>query len=216
MALAVRATIGRRRKPGRAPDLLHRLVAVHLRHHHVHQDDGDTGRVLEQLDRLEAGAGGEHLHAAALEHAAEREDVADVVVDHQHLPPDQVIIGSVQALEQCLLLGRQVGDHAVEEERRLVQQPLGRLDSLHHDAPGEGMQARVLLGGEFLAGEDHHRQVTQSSRRRGCAPAPRSRTCRAGGGRARRSRMPRRAGRRAPRDRSRPSRSRRRRDPAAR
>ena len=88
----------------------------------------------------------------------------------------------------CLLLGRQVGDHAVQEERGLVEQPLGRLDALDHDAARERVQPRVLLGRELLAGEDDDRQVAAASRRRGCARAPRSPTCRAAAGRAPRSR----------------------------
>ena len=37
-----------------------------------------------QRDRLAAGGRGEHVHAAPLEHARQREDVARVVVDQQH------------------------------------------------------------------------------------------------------------------------------------
>ena len=54
---------------------------------------------------------------------------------------------------------RQIGDHAVEEERGLVQQPLGRLDVLEDDALGHRLELRLLVGGELLAGEDDHGHV---------------------------------------------------------
>ena len=52
----------------------------------------------------------------------------------------------VQPLQHALLLRRQVGDDAVQEQRGLVEQPLGRFDALHHDAARHGVQLRVLLG----------------------------------------------------------------------
>ena len=101
-----------------------------------------SASALEHVDRLAAGAGGQHLHAAPLEHAGQREDVAHVVVDDQHRLADQVLVRAVQPLEHLLLLGRQVGDDAVQEERGLVEQPLGRLDALDHDAARERVQLR--------------------------------------------------------------------------
>ena len=57
----------------------------------------------------------QHRHAAALEHAAEREDVSHVVVHHQHLLPDQRVVGTVQAIEHFLFFAWQVRDHAMQE-----------------------------------------------------------------------------------------------------
>ena len=118
-----------------------------------------SGVGLETGDGLAAGGGGEHAHAAPLEHARQREDVARVVVDQQHGAADQVLVGLVQPLEHALLLGRQVGDDAVQEQRGLVEQPLGRLDALDHDAARHGVQLGVLLGRQLAAGEHHHRHV---------------------------------------------------------
>ena len=61
----------------------------------------------------------------------------------------------------CLLLRRQVGDDAVQEQRGLVQQPLGRLHVLEHDALGHRLEPRLLLGGQVLAGEDDDGHVGQ-------------------------------------------------------
>ena len=65
----------------------------------------------------------------------------------------------MQPLQHALLLGRQFGDDAVQEERRLVEQPLGQFDALDHDAARDGVELRVLLGRELAAGEDDDRQV---------------------------------------------------------
>ena len=93
-----------------------------------------------------AGRRGEHAHAAPLEHAAEREDVAGVVVDQQHGAADQVLVRAGQPLEHSLLFGRQIGHHPVQEQRGFVEQALRRLDAFDHDAAGHGVQLGVLLG----------------------------------------------------------------------
>ena len=83
---AVTAMIGRssrRRQLAHGP---HRLVAVHDRHHDVHRArcrcPASRSRIVEPSC---AALGRDHLELAALEQRGEREDVADVVVDHQHL-----------------------------------------------------------------------------------------------------------------------------------
>ena len=46
----------------------------------------------------------------------------------------QRLVGLVQALHHALLGRRQVGDHAVQEQRGLVEQALGRFHALDHHA----------------------------------------------------------------------------------
>ena len=60
-----------------------------------------------------------------------------------------------------LLLGRQVGDDAMQEQRRLIEQPLGRLHALDHNAARHGVKLRVLFGRQFPAGEDNDRHIGQ-------------------------------------------------------
>ena len=48
-----------------------RLVAVHLRHHDVHQDDVDVRRPAEDVQRLPAVLGREHVHPPVLQHAGQ-------------------------------------------------------------------------------------------------------------------------------------------------
>ena len=86
------------------------------------------------------------LHLVVLEHGGQREDVARVVVDDEHLAVAQHLVRAVQPLEQLLLGFGQIGHDAVQEQRRLVEQPLGRLHVLEHDALGHGLEPRLLLG----------------------------------------------------------------------
>ena len=60
-----------------------------------------SGVDSSSLDGLTSGVGGQHIHTAALQNAAEREDVAHVIVDDQHLLADQRLIGAVQAVKHC-------------------------------------------------------------------------------------------------------------------
>ena len=139
----------------------HRLVAVHVGHHDVHEHHAQVGRALDDLDGLAAVGRADHLHVVVLEQRGQGEDVARVVVDHQHFAAAQDLVRAVQPLEHRLLLRRQVGDHAVQEQRRLVQQPLGRLHVLEDDALGHRLELGLLVGAQVLAGEDDDRHVRQ-------------------------------------------------------
>ncbi len=121
------------------------LVSVHVRHHDIHQDDRDFGARFDKCDGLTAGCGGQHLHAAPLQHAAQREDVARVVVHQQRGPADQILIGTIELFEHPLLLDRQFRDHTVQKQRRLVEQPFRRLHAFDHDASRHGVQFRIFL-----------------------------------------------------------------------
>src|SRR4029079_3575967 len=100
-------------------------------------------------------------HAAPLEHAAEREDVAGVVVDQQNRAVDEVLIGAVETLQHALLFGGQVGHDAVQEEGGLVEQALRRLHAFHDDAARHRMEPGVLFGAELAAGKEDNRHVGQ-------------------------------------------------------
>ena len=54
------------------------------------------------------------------------------------LRPRSDLVRSVQALQHLLLGFRQIRDDAMQEQRRLIEQPLGRLDVFQHDALGHG------------------------------------------------------------------------------
>ena len=107
------------------PNDLHGLVAIHLRHHDVHQDDAEIGSRFDGCDGLAAGSGRQDGHTATFQHAAEREDIADVIVDDQHLFAHQSLVRPVQAIEHLLLLSGQDRHDAMQEEGGLVEQSLG-------------------------------------------------------------------------------------------
>ena len=107
------------------------------------------------------GRRGQHLHAAPLQHAGQRKDVAGVVVDQQRGLADQILVGTVEFLQHPLLFDRQFRDHAVQEQRGFVEQPFRRFHALHHDAARHGVQFRILLGRKFPPGEHDHGHVGQ-------------------------------------------------------
>src|SRR5437867_10779849 len=61
----------------------------------------------------------------------EGEDIARVVVHHEDLAAAEDFAGAVETLEHGLFFRRQVGDDAVEEERGLVEEPLGGRSEEH-------------------------------------------------------------------------------------
>ena len=142
-------------------DLLHRLVSVHLRHHDVHQHNGNLGRRLEDADGLLAGCGRKHAHFATFQDAAEREDIARVIIDEKNGAAHQVFIGVVQLLEHALLVWRQVTHQPVQEEGRLIEQPFRQFDTLDDHAAGNRVKPGLLFGGKLAAGEHDDGDVGQ-------------------------------------------------------
>ena len=67
----------------------------------------------------------------------------------------------VERRQHTLLVLGQIADDAVQEERRLIEQALGRLRALQHDALRHRAQARFLVVGEIASGEDDDRDVAQ-------------------------------------------------------
>src|SRR6266540_1640534 len=139
-------------------DRARRLIAVELRHHDVHQDEIDLRIGAEQLDAVPPVLRVQDLHAVALEHARQREDVPYVIVDDEDLLVLEDLLGGVELLEQPALLLRQLPLDAVQEERRLVEQALGRARVLHHDRVGELAQLGRLALRQLLARVDDHRR----------------------------------------------------------
>src|SRR6516225_1569745 len=151
-------------KPGEQgilPDDANRLVAVHLRHHDIHQNNCDFRVRSDQRDGLAARGRSQHLHAAPLQDTAQRKDVAGVVVHKQGGLANQVIVGTVQLLQHSLLLGGQFRDDPVQEQRGFVEQPLGRFHALDHDAPRHGVEFRIFFSRELSTGEDDDGNIRQ-------------------------------------------------------
>jgi hypothetical protein len=93
------------------------------------------------------------------QHAREREDVADIIVDHQDLLSGHDRIGVMQMLEHLPLLLGQLGLDAMEEERGLVEQTLGRLHILQDDRLRVFLDPCLVLRTQVSASVDDDRQV---------------------------------------------------------
>src|SRR6202030_2318300 len=104
--------------------------------------------------------------AAALQNAAEGEDITHVIVNDQNLLSNQGVVRAMQAIKHDLFLGRKVRDDAVEEESGLVEEALRRFHSFDNHATRQGVQAGVFFGREVFAGENDHGQIVE---RRGVA-----------------------------------------------
>ncbi|ABS26438.1 hypothetical protein Anae109_2236 [Anaeromyxobacter sp. Fw109-5] len=72
------------------PDLLDGGEPVHLRHHRVHEDEVHRRVLPQEPDRVPPVLRVEHAHPLRLEHAVDREHVADVVVREEHGPAREV------------------------------------------------------------------------------------------------------------------------------
>ena len=83
-----------------------------------------SGVLFDDLDGLAAVGRADDLHVVIFEHGRQRKDVAGIVIDDQHLAAAQHFVATVQPLQHRLLLGRQIGHDAVQEQCRLIQQPL--------------------------------------------------------------------------------------------
>ena len=107
----------------------------------------------------------------------EREDVACVVVDDQDFFAAQHVVRPMQPLEHLALRFGQVRHDAVQEQRRLVEEPLWGLHVLEHDALRDTPQSCFLASLKLLAGEDDDGQCREAPAPPACVPAARIRSC---------------------------------------
>ena len=122
------------RQPAVAPafltDRAHRLVAVHLRHHDVHQNDRHVVLRFERGDRLVTGPRRENLHPASLQNAA-----LNAKMFRMSSSTTRTVFPTRSSSERLsrssiFCFSGKIGEHAVQEQRGLVEQPLGRFDPL--------------------------------------------------------------------------------------
>ena len=107
------------------------------------------------------GRCGQHAHAPPFENAAEREDIAGVVIDQERRAADEALIRGRQPFQHALLFRRQVGNHAMQEQGGFIEEPFRRLHSLDDDAPRHRVEACIFFRRKFAAGEHNHRQVRE-------------------------------------------------------
>ena len=140
---------------------MQRLVAVHFRHHDVHQHDAQIGIILDDFNRLPPVRRADDFHLVIFQNRRERKNVSRIVVHHERLAPAQRLVGIVQPREHLLFRFRQTRHDAMQEQRRFVEQTVRRLHVLEHDALGQRSQLLLLLGAQFLPGEHDDRHVAQ-------------------------------------------------------
>ena len=124
-----------------------------------------SGSVCRMLDGVAPGLGRDDHHVAPLQDAGQREDVADVVVDDQHLLAGEHLVGLVELLEHPPLGLGQLVDRRVQEEGGLVEQPLGRADLPEGHRRGERLRPGRRSSGRRLVGVEDHRQAWCTARR---------------------------------------------------
>ena len=197
--------IGRSRNRPDLADRPHRVVAVHVRHHDVHQDDVDVRRLLELLDRLLAGLGRDDVHAAARSSTlviAKMLRMSSSTIS-TFLPGEHPVgrVESLDALRAAPAESSATG--RCRKQQRLVERA-GRASGRARAAPSRHEPLELLVGSRPTAAASGQRRARPGSR-----ASPHCRTISAsafevvgpprGRRRARRSRRRSRRGRRAPR-----------------
>ena len=79
---------GKLGEPPVGPDGADGVVSVHDRHHDVHEDDVDVRRALQNGECLGSALRHDNIGVAPLQQGGKGEDVAEVVVDEEHLHSD--------------------------------------------------------------------------------------------------------------------------------
>ena len=123
--------------------------------------DIDVGHASQQLDAGAAAFGVVQLDAVLLERAGQREDVADVVVDDDHLAAGQHRVARAELLQRGLALasGRSSDRRDAASSATLVDElwrSSGRSARPPNDAPARS--CRSSLGAEVVRRVDDHRR----------------------------------------------------------
>ena len=143
-------------------DCTHGFIAVHFRHHDIHQDAIHIGGMEQHLDAGAPVLGVDHVQVMLLEHRGQREDVAHIVVHHQHLLAGQRGVVVPERFEQFALRFRQVGLGAVQEQRCLFQEAVQRLRVSHHTLAGKAPDLAFQIGARRAWAADQYRRSLQT------------------------------------------------------
>ncbi len=102
---AVKATSGMSFARRHLAHRSHRRVAIHARHHDVHEHEIELRRPFKERDALLAALRGDRLDADPLKQREQGEDVAEIVVHHHDLHASQIAAGLVLDGRQRFQLG---------------------------------------------------------------------------------------------------------------
>src|SRR6185295_9883701 len=92
----------------------------------------------------------------------ESKNVAHVVVDDQHLLPDQHLVGLVQFKQQLARGLGELSDIAVQEESAEIEQTVFGAYAAHLARPGQTLPCPLVVG-VFAVAIDDNRQTGQQS-----------------------------------------------------
>ena len=70
----------------------------------------------------------------------------------------------MQTIQHVLFFNRQVANHAMQEQSRLVEEPFGRLDALDHYAARQRVQPGIFFRRKIFPRENHDRQIAKLRR----------------------------------------------------
>src|SRR3954447_9233707 len=140
------------------PYHLHGRVAVHAGHHDVHQDEFYRRLGHQHVDTVLTVLRDQHLQTLRLEHAADREKVAGVVVDDEHASPLEHRIYGQGIHRGAERGGRRTQHGSMKEEGRYVEQLLRIADDTDRPRAAEGLDALVYHRVQLIAFEHHQRE----------------------------------------------------------
>ena len=135
----------------------HRFVAVHLRHHDVHQDNVEVRALIQRFQGFAAVVGKVDIEAQLFQLGGQRVNIAHVVVHQQQLFTLENVVAVLNQLRVAAPVGGQGGFQPVQEQGRLIKQPFVGALGLENNTVGVLAQPRFLVAGQVLAGIDHHR-----------------------------------------------------------
>ncbi len=93
-----------------------------------------------------------HFQIVIFQQAGQRENIAHIVVHHQHLLADQRDVGFAQLFQDAALVRRQIGFGAMQQQHRFVQQPFARLNRPDDARAPQPRQLQLFVG---VSGRSH-------------------------------------------------------------
>ena len=120
-----------------------------------------SGVFSHDVDGLPAVGRADDIHLVVFEQGGQREDIADIVVDDQHLAAAQDLVGAVQPFDHVLLFRGRSATTRCRNSAVSSSNRSGDWTSLRTMLLAIDLELRLFLGGQFLAGEHHDRQIAQ-------------------------------------------------------
>ena len=118
--------------------------------------------VFQKLDAGAAVLRVDGLQVTVFQDAGQCEDVAQIVVDNQHLAAGQHGIGFADLIQRLLLFDTQDAQRPMQQKHGFIQQALNGGGVADRAGAGAAVNRRDLLVRQFAGAGDHHRWNRQS------------------------------------------------------